>query len=93
MFVSALVLWFGVYMVKDYKKLDVWKLALEQSLDVYEHTKTFPRDEVYGLTAQLRRSSISVLSNIAEGFVRKSSKEFKRFLTIAIGSIQNWKHK
>jgi len=73
-------------MVDNYKDLEVWKLALEQCVDIYDITKKFPKEETYGLVSQLRRGSVSVVSNIAEGFVRKYKGEFKQFLNIGIGS-------
>ena len=54
--------------------------------DVYKLTKTFPKDELYGLISQMRRSAVSIPSNTAEGFARKHNKEYKQFLYIALGS-------
>lgn len=69
-----------------YKDLKIWQKAVDLSVKVYEITRNFPKDEVYGLTSQMRRSSISIASNIAEGSGRNSKKEFKQFLSIAYGS-------
>jgi len=72
--------------MRDFRKLQVWEKSHRLTLAVYLATKTFPREELYGLTSQLRRSSASVPSNIAEGCGRSGAKEFARFLDIAAGS-------
>jgi four helix bundle protein len=72
--------------MKDFRKLKVWQKAHRLALKVYEITRTFPREELYGLTAQMRKSSSSVPMNIAEGCGRGSDLEFGRFLQIAMGS-------
>ena len=72
--------------MKDFRSLLVWQRAHELTLAVYRFTKTFPNDERYGLTSQMRRSSSSVPTNIAEGCGRGSNPDFKRFLQIAFGS-------
>lgn len=69
----------------DHKELDVWKASIELVLDVYNLTKSFPKEEIYGLTSQLRRAAVSAPSNIAEGAARSSDKEFIQFLYIALG--------
>ena len=74
-------------MERPHKRLDAWKLAITLVLDVYRVTKTFPTEEKYNLTDQLRRSSVSVPSNIAEGASRNTKKEFANFLYIAQGSL------
>lgn len=71
----------------DHKQLDVWKLSIELTLELYEITKKFPKEEIYSLTTQLRRAAVSVPSNIAEGAARNSDKEFVQFLYIALGSL------
>lgn len=73
--------------VSSYKDLKVWQRAFDLSLSVYKITKAFPPDEVYGLTSQVRRASVSVPSNIAEGWGRGSTKEYIRFLKISRGSL------
>jgi four helix bundle protein len=73
--------------IKDYKELEIWKKGIEIVREVYRMTDKFPDKELYGLTSQMRRSAISIPSNIAEGFRRQSSKEFKQFLNIALGSL------
>ena len=70
-----------------YKKLKVWQKAMQLVIHVYKATKDFPKHEQYGLISQMRRSAISVPSNIAEGHGRNSDKEIVRFLDIARGSI------
>lgn len=71
----------------DHKDLDAWKQAMLLVEDVYKMTSAFPKEEIYGLTAQLRRSAVSVTSNLSEGAGRKSSKEFNNFLSISLGSL------
>jgi four helix bundle protein len=72
--------------VKNYKELIVWKKAHQMTLDVYDVTRVFPKEEVYGLTSQLRRAAASIGANIAEGSGRRSNNEICRFLQIARGS-------
>lgn len=69
-----------------YKDLKFWQLSRTFCKDVYVVTKSFPNDEKFGLISQLRRASVSVPSNIAEGASRSSNKDFKRFLRISLGS-------
>ncbi|MGJ3235317.1 four helix bundle protein [Marivirga sp.] len=73
--------------MQDYRKLRIWLLAMELTKNIYELTKEFPSEEKYGLTSQIRRSSISIPSNIAEGAGRNGYKEFNKFLGIAMGSL------
>jgi four helix bundle protein len=73
-------------MVGGYKELKVWQRAKLLVSGVYRLTSTFPRDELYGLTNQMRRCAVSIVSNIAEGHAR-SQKDFLRFLDIAYGSL------
>ncbi len=73
-------------MVKTHKDLDVWKKSMDLVMDVYRDTQTFPKEEVYGLTSQMRRAAVSIPSNVAEGASRNSKKEFCRYLYIALGS-------
>jgi four helix bundle protein len=72
--------------VSDIKQLMVWKRSVEVARGVYTATRRFPRDELYGLTSQARRASISITANIAEGCGRHSSSDQARFLRIAMGS-------
>lgn len=69
-----------------YKDLKFWQLSRVFFKDVYEITKKFPEEEKFGLVSQLRRASVSICSNIAEGSARKSDKDFSRFLTMSLGS-------
>jgi four helix bundle protein len=71
----------------DYRKLLVWQQAHALALSVYEVTLQFPKEEVYGLTSQLRRAAVSVAANIAEGTGRGSTPELARFCRIASGSL------
>jgi len=72
--------------VRDYRDLRVWRKSHELVLDVYRETRSFPAEERYGLTAQIRRSAGSVPSNIAEGCGRSTEPDFQRFLSIGSGS-------
>lgn len=72
--------------MKDFRNLKVWEKAHHFSLHVYQATRRFPKYERFGLTVQLRRSAVSIPSNIAEGCGRIGEKEFARFLGIALGS-------
>jgi four helix bundle protein len=73
--------------IKTHLDLDVWKQSIILVTEIYEITKGFPKDELFGLTSQIRRSAISVPSNISEGSARNQSKEFIRFLQISQGSL------
>ncbi len=72
--------------MKDFRKLIVWQQAHALTLAVYADTRSFPKEETYGLTSQMRRCSASVAANIAEGCGRQGNAEFHRFLLIASGS-------
>jgi len=72
--------------MRDFRELKVWQKAHRFVLDVYRHSRSFPSEERFGLTAHLRKSAVSVPSNIAEGCGRESEREFARFLDIAAGS-------
>jgi len=72
--------------LQDFRKLAVWQKAHELTLGVYRATATFPREELYGITSQLRRAVASVPANLAEGRCRRSDPDFRRFVGIAIGS-------
>ena len=75
-------------MVRNYKELDVWKNAMDLVEEIYSVTAGFSRDEIYGLTSQIRRAVVSVASNIAEGCGRRTDKDFVSFLYNALGSIK-----
>jgi len=73
-------------MLKNYKDLKVWQRSYQLCLEIYKITKGFPREERYSLTSQIRRAAVSIPSNIAEGYGRKTTLEYIRFLYIAYGS-------
>jgi four helix bundle protein len=73
-------------MLKNYKELNVWQKTYQLCLNIYKVTKDFPNDERYGLTSQIRRAAVSVPSNIAEGYGRKTIREYIQALYIAYGS-------
>ena len=73
--------------MKTHKDLKVWQKSMDLVELVYTSTKSFPKEEMYGLTTQMRRAAVSIPSNIAEGAARKSKKEFLQFLYHALGSI------
>jgi four helix bundle protein len=73
-------------MTRSHRDLKVWQKAVELSIALYELTGQFPRQELFGLTSQLRRAGVSTASNIAEGFGRGSTADYKRFLAMARGS-------
>ena len=79
-------------MYSDTSKLLVWQKSHELVLKIYEITKAFPKDEQFGLTSQIRRAAVSIPSNIVEGKARGSNKEYKRFLLIARGSLEEVKY-
>ena len=70
-----------------HKDLEVWKQGMELAKEVYQVTAGFPASELYGLVSQMRRSAVSIVSNIAEGAARNIDKDFVHFLYIALGSI------
>ena len=70
----------------NFEKLDVWKKSITLAGTVYTLTKTFPSEERYGLTSQMRRAAVSISSNLAEGCARSSKADFRRFIEIATGS-------
>jgi four helix bundle protein len=72
--------------IRSYQDLDVWQVAMEVAERCYKLTQAFPKDELFGLTAQIRRASASVAANIAEGYGRESRREYLQFLRIAQGS-------
>ncbi|MCC6151252.1 MAG: four helix bundle protein [Planctomycetes bacterium] len=70
----------------DVEDLQVWQLAMESIAEIYRVTQAWPKEELYGLTSQVRRAAVSVAANIAEGKARDSTAEFLRFIAIAAGS-------
>jgi four helix bundle protein len=73
--------------MRDFRKIEAWRLADDLTVAVYRHTQSFPKEEIYGLTSQLRRASYSVPANIAEGAGRNSQRDYLHFLYIARGSL------
>lgn len=74
-------------MKRPHEQLDVWQVSMDMVVEVYRITKSFPREEIYGITSQIRRAAGSVPANIAEGCARKGKKELNRFLYVARGSL------
>ncbi len=72
--------------MRNFRELEIWKRSFKLVDKVYEESDSLPKDERYGLTSQIRRSAVSIPSNIAEGCSRRTNKDFARFLEIAIGS-------
>ncbi len=72
--------------MRNYRDLQVWAKAHKLTLDLYRLSQTFPREEIYGLTSQLRRAAVSIGANLAEGCGRRTSTELARFVRIAMGS-------
>jgi len=73
--------------MKTHRNLEVWNKSVELVTEIYKVTESFPKSELYGLTNQIRRSAVSIPSNIAEGAARASSKELLQFLSVALGSV------
>ncbi len=73
--------------VKSYRDLETWQKAMDLVQEIYLETKSFPKEETYGLSGQMRRAAVSIPSNIAEGQGRDSTKEFLHHLSIAYGSL------
>ncbi|HBR12009.1 MAG TPA: diversity-generating retroelement protein bAvd family protein [Chryseobacterium sp.] len=74
-------------MKHNFKNLNIWKLCIELADEIYAITESFPKNEEFGLKSQIRRCTVSVASNIAEGSSRTSQKDFNRFLEISLGSL------
>ncbi len=72
--------------MQNFEKLDVWQKAVTFANQCYRHTSVFPKEEIFGLTSQIRRASVSISSNIAEGSSRSSKQDYCRFIEIATGS-------
>ncbi|HOD12131.1 MAG TPA: four helix bundle protein [Candidatus Omnitrophota bacterium] len=72
--------------IKSFRELKIWSLGKDIVLEIYERTKIFPKEELFSLVSQMRRSAISIPSNIAEGFSRYHNKEYRQFLFHALGS-------
>jgi len=74
--------------MRDHRKLEIFQLADQLVVDVYEHTRGFPTEELYGLVSQMRRCAVSAAANIVEGCGRRTEAEFDRFLDISFGSLR-----
>lgn len=72
--------------MRDFKKYDIWQLSHKFTLEIYKISSAFPKEELFGITSQIRRASASIPTNISEGCGRTSDKEFNQFLNIALGS-------
>lgn len=72
--------------IKSFKDLEIWKKSINLVEDVYVATRSFPKEETYGLTSQIRRSVVSIPSNVSEGFARLHNKEYRKFLYVSLGS-------
>jgi four helix bundle protein len=72
--------------MRNYRDLDVWKYSHKLTLELYQASRKFPKEEMFGLTSQMRRAAISVGANLAEGCGRRTTPEFARFIRIAMGS-------
>ena len=73
-------------MLKSYRDLIVWQRSIDLVSEIYRLTEQFPQTEIYGLTSQMRRAAVSIPSNIAEGYSRKSKNEYSQFIRISFGS-------
>lgn len=73
--------------INSYRDLLIWQKSFFLVTEIYKITSSFPKEELYGLTSQIRRASVSIPSNIAEGFGRNSTGDYKRFLQISLGSL------
>ena len=73
--------------INSYRDLLIWQKSMTLVTEIYKITSSFPKEEIYGITSQIRRSSVSVPSNIAEGYGRNSTGDYKRFLHISLGSL------
>ncbi|MBN1975621.1 MAG: four helix bundle protein [Sedimentisphaerales bacterium] len=72
--------------IKSFRDLKIWQRGIQLVEEIYSLSKSFPKEEIYGLQSQIRRSAVSIPSNIAEGFARLHNKEYRNFLYIALGS-------
>ena len=73
--------------IQSFRDLNVWQKSMTLVTEVYKHTETYPQAELYGITSQIRRSAVSVPSNIAEGYGRRSTGDYTRFLQISVASL------
>jgi four helix bundle protein len=77
-----------IVVVRSYRELEVWRVAMDLAVACYKLTKTFPKEELFGMTSQIRRAAASIPANIAEGQGRQHTKEFLRSLSVARGSLK-----
>lgn len=77
----------GNALMRDYKKLEIWNMAVDLSVEIYRATADFPKFELYGISSQIQRAAISIPSNISEGAGRGTEKQFSQYLYIAYGSV------
>jgi four helix bundle protein len=82
----------GLMEEERWAKLEVWKLADDLAFEIYKITQQFPKEEIYGITSQIRRSALSIPTNIVEGYSRKGDKELSRFVNIGLGSLAETKY-
>ena len=75
-----------------WRKLEVWELADDLAFEIYQVSKNFPKEEIYGITSQIRRAALSIPTNIVEGYSRKGDKELSRFINISLGSLAETKY-
>ncbi len=73
--------------IQSYRDLDVWQRGVDVAVRIYALARRFPKDEVYGMTSQTRRSAVSIPSNIAEGHARSGAREFAQFVAVSLGSL------
>ena len=78
--------------VQSFKDLIIWQKSHQLTLNIYQLTKQFPKDEKFGITSQIRRASYSIPANIVEGFKRRNNNEFKQFINIASASLEELKY-
>jgi four helix bundle protein len=74
-------------LIKSYKDLEIWQEGIRLVREIYALTKEFPKEELYGLTSQMRRAAVSIPANIAEGYARHHRNEYRQFLYITLGSL------
>ncbi|HEU5146313.1 MAG TPA: four helix bundle protein [Chryseosolibacter sp.] len=72
--------------MKDFKKLIIWQRGIELAVEAYDLTKQLPKEEIYGLSSQIKRAAVSIPANIAEGCSRESDKDYRKFLRTSLGS-------
>ena len=75
-----------------WKKLEIWQIADDLAFTIYQESKSFPKEERYGITSQIRRAALSIPTNIVEGYSRKSDKELSHFISISLGSLAETKY-